>query len=80
MQRGRKGDFLTASRAKMLSSMTNAILFSVSGLLLHFLCQESSLSRLGSDVAQRKPTKLCTVFGRLLGWYTVYTFSGVLAS
>jgi len=24
-----------------------------------------------SDVAQRKPTKLCTMFGRLLGWYTI---------
>jgi len=32
-----------------------------------------------SDVAQRKPTKLCTMFGRLLGWYIIYTFSGVLA-
>ena len=32
-----------------------------------------------SDVAQRKQTKLCTVFGRLLGWYTTYTFSEVLA-
>jgi len=31
-----------------------------------------------SDVAQRKPTKLCTVFGHYLGWYTTYTFSGVL--
>jgi len=32
-----------------------------------------------SNVAQRKPTILCTVFGRLLGWYTTYTFFGVLA-
>ena len=23
--------------------------------------------------AQRKPTKLCTMFGRLVGWYTTYT-------
>ena len=23
--------------------------------------------------------QLCTMFGRLLGWYTVYTFSGALA-
>jgi len=29
-----------------------------------------------SDVAQRRPTKLCTIFGRLLGWYTIYTFWG----
>jgi len=28
-----------------------------------------------SDVAQRKSTELCTMFGRLLGWYT---FSGFL--
>ena len=26
-----------------------------------------------SDVAHRMPTKLCTTFGRLLGWYTIYT-------
>ena len=29
-----------------------------------------------SAVPQRRSTKLCTVFGRLLGWYTMYTFSG----
>jgi len=33
----------------------------------------------GSDVAHRRLTKLCTIFGRLLGWYTMYTFSGALA-
>ena len=32
-----------------------------------------------SDVAHRKPTKLCTMFGRFLGWCTIYTFSGALA-
>jgi len=26
-------------------------------------------------VAQRRSTKLCTMFGHLLGWYTIYTFS-----
>ena len=31
-----------------------------------------------TDVAHRRPTKLCTMFGRLLGWYTVYTFFGAL--
>jgi len=31
-----------------------------------------------SDVAHRRPTKLCTMFGRLLDWYTIYTFSGAL--
>ena len=40
------------------------------------------VSRLGfvtaPTVAQRRSTKLCTMFGRLLGWYTIYTFSGSL--
>jgi len=31
-----------------------------------------------SDVAYRRPTKLCTIFGRLVGWYTIYTFWGLL--
>jgi len=31
-----------------------------------------------SDVDQRKSTKLCTILGRLLGWYTMYTFWGLL--
>ena len=32
-----------------------------------------------SDVAHRRLTKLCTTFGRLLGCYTVYTFSWAIA-
>jgi len=32
-----------------------------------------------SNVAHRRPTKLCTIFGRLLGWYTIYTFLGAFA-
>ena len=31
-----------------------------------------------SDVALRRPTKLCTIFGRLLSWHTVYAFFGLL--
>jgi len=31
-----------------------------------------------SDVAQHRSTKLCTMFVRLLDWYTVYTFLGLL--
>jgi len=31
-----------------------------------------------SDVAQRRPNKLCTMFGPLVGWYIIYTFSGTL--
>ena len=32
-----------------------------------------------SDVAHRRPTKLCTMFSCLLGCYTIHTFSGILA-
>jgi len=32
-----------------------------------------------SDVTHRRPTKLCTMFGHLLGWYTMYTLSGAIA-
>jgi len=31
-----------------------------------------------SDVAQRRSSKLCTIFGRLRGCYTVYTCLGLL--
>ena len=35
--------------------------------------------RLCTDVAQQKPTKLYTIFGRLLGWYTILIqFRGLL--
>jgi len=36
-------------------------------------------SLLQLSVAQRKSTKLCTTFGRLLGWYTIYNFSEAYA-
>ena len=39
----------------------------------------ASCLRYCTDVAQRKPTKFCTLFGRLLGWYTIYTFLGAVA-
>ena len=32
-----------------------------------------------TDVAQRRSTKLCMKFGRLLSWYAIYTFLGALA-
>jgi len=38
----------------------------------------TSWLRYCTDVAQRRSTKLCTMFGRLLGWYTIYTFLGLL--
>jgi len=31
-----------------------------------------------TDVAQWRSTKLCTMFGRLLRWYTIYIFWGLL--
>jgi len=31
-----------------------------------------------SDITHWRPTILCTPFGRLLGWYTIYTFWGLL--
>jgi len=40
----------------------------------------ASWLRYCSDVAHRRPTKLSTIFGRLLGWYTIYTFSRALAA
>jgi len=38
-----------------------------------------SWQRYCSDVAHQRPNKLCTMFGYLLGWYAIYTFSGALA-
>ena len=38
----------------------------------------ASWLRYCSDVAHQRPTKLCTMFIRLLGWYTLYLFSGLL--
>ena len=40
----------------------------------------ASCLRYCSDVAHRRPTKVCTIFGRFLCWYTIYTLSGALAS
>ena len=36
----------------------------------------ASCLRYCTDVAQRRSTKLCRMFGRLLGWLTIYTFLG----
>ena len=38
----------------------------------------TSCLRYCSDVAHRRPTKLCTMFSHFLGWYTIYTFLGLL--
>jgi len=39
----------------------------------------ASWLRYCNDTAHRRSTKLCKIFGHLLGWYTIYTFSGALA-
>ena len=46
------------------------------GALQQILTDFASWLRYCSDVAHRRPTKVCTIFGRLLGWYTIYTFLG----
>ena len=38
----------------------------------------ASCQRYCTDVAQRKSTKLCTMFGCLLRWYIIYTFLGAI--
>ena len=37
----------------------------------------SSWLRYCTDVAHRRPTKLCTMLGLLLGWYAIYIFGAV---
>jgi len=38
----------------------------------------ASCLRYCSDVTHQRPTKLCIMLVHLLGWYTIYTFSGGL--
>jgi len=38
----------------------------------------ASWLRYCSNVAHRRPSKLCTMFAHLLGWYAIYTFLGLL--
>jgi len=39
----------------------------------------ASWLRYCSDVVHRRPTKFCTMFGRLLGCYTIYAYLAALA-
>jgi len=48
------------------------------GALQQISAAFASWLRYCSNVADRRPTKLCTMFGRPLGCYTIYTFSGLL--
>jgi len=67
---GIRNIYITTSEVKTLWLDRNAciIIFRASRL------------RYCTAVAQRRSTKLCTMFGRLLGWYTIYTFSAALAA
>ena len=38
----------------------------------------ASCLRYCTDVAHRRTTQLCTMFGRLLNWYCIHTFLGFL--
>ena len=49
------------------------------GVPQHILMDFTSWLRYCTGVTERKSTKLCTMFGHLLGWYTIYTFWGLLA-
>ena len=49
------------------------------GALQEISTSFTSWLRYCTDVAQRRSTKLRTMFGRLMGCYTIYTFSGALA-
>jgi len=57
--------------------LTAEICWRVWGIPANFNRYRILLSLL-TDVAQRRLTKLCTMFGRLLCWYTIYTFWGLL--
>jgi len=69
-------DRLHRSVSYLLETATNSLLFSID-ISMGFA---SCLHYYYIDVVHRRPTKLCTMFGRLLGWYTIYTFSGAFAS
>jgi len=51
--------------------LTAEIGLPVWGTPANSMCFASCL-RYCSDVTHRRPTKLCTMLGRLLGWYTIY--------
>jgi len=44
------------------------------GALLQISTGFASWLRYCSGLPHWRPAKLCTIFGRLLGWYTIYTF------
>ena len=49
------------------------------GAPLLILTGFASWLRCCNDVVHRRPTKHCTMFDRLLSWYTTYTFSEAFA-
>jgi len=57
--------------------LTAEICWRVSGIAANFSgCHVLALLLSRRRLSQ--PTKLCMIFGCLLGWYTIYTFSGLL--
>jgi len=61
-----------------IGPLTAEIGLPVRGTSRHISMGFMSWLRYCTDVGHRRPIKLCTMFGRLLGWYTIYTFSGAL--
>jgi len=47
-------------------------------IILQFIL-DSCCGSYPEAVERVTPTKICTMFDRLLGWYTIYTFSEALA-
>ena len=67
-----KQQYLLSSQHDELRPISGSLVWSTQQISTGF----GSWLRYCCDVAQRKPTKLCTMFGRLLGLYTIYTFLG----
>ena len=71
--------FSTCSHNIMHFGLLTAEIVREIGAPQQILASFASWLRYWTDVAKRKSTKVCTMFGRLLGWYTIYTFLGALA-
>jgi len=61
---------VVSSQLRHVSTIEKKLLTSnISSMCSHNM---ASCLRYCSDVAQRRPTILCTMFGRLLDWYTIH--------
>ena len=61
-----------------IGPLTAEIGLPVRGTSRHISMGFMSWLRYCTDVGHRRPIKLCTMFGRLLGWYTTVHFRGFL--